>query len=575
MGYEINETIEEDFESAESVGDLDTEEIAEDVEEDFEPAESVGDLDTEEIAEDVEEDFEPAESVGDLDTEEIAEDVEEDFEPAESVGDLDTEEIAEDVEEDFEPAESVGDLDTEEIAEDVEENFETEGNVEEVTESIDGDFVSTEEIEEKFESEDDLEQSDIKGGETEINDSDESEETESVKVLKRNGDTSTYVHHYEDEIADLDKGIENAKQPYIEAEKDICKQCDVIVNDKKKTVEDKISALEDKKKQLSLIKSEWEKESSEWYEEKNRLRRKQMKNDVGQDINLKIEIDDSQSGVNSEEIRTFADQIRSIYSEDIADSLSTTRDVKDEIDYSFNVGVPKPIDGMEIIEPIVDIFPLEKTNQSINIVELKDGTKQKVFDHPDRLLERLPFSQGINDFNKEGTCALANLGSWLEIGGSSNVENDIVRYASTHMDRHGDSLCSESGGVLPENIPIIWKQFGVDAYLDSSKNLENIAEAVECGRAVSVGVNAGRLYENDNVENINLNDCYGDGGANHAIGVMSCARDAMTGNLTHFYINDTGRDLARDACRKINVVDFLRALNVKREIAIISKKPIW
>ena len=55
------------------------------------------------------------------------------------------------MEEDFEPAESVGDLDTEEIAEDVEENFETEGNVEEVTESIDGDFVSTEEIEEKFE----------------------------------------------------------------------------------------------------------------------------------------------------------------------------------------------------------------------------------------------------------------------------------------------------------------------------------------------------------------------------------------------------------------------------------------
>ena len=61
MGYEINETIEEDFESAESVGDLDTEEIAEDVEEDFEPAESVGDLDTEEIAEDVEEDFERSE----------------------------------------------------------------------------------------------------------------------------------------------------------------------------------------------------------------------------------------------------------------------------------------------------------------------------------------------------------------------------------------------------------------------------------------------------------------------------------------------------------------------------------
>ena len=56
---------------------------------------------------------------------------------------------------------------------------------------------------------------------------------------------------------------------------------------------------------------------------------------------------------------------------------------------------------------------------------------------------------------------------------------------------------------------------------------------------------------------------------------MSCARDAVTGNLTHFYINDTGRDLARDACRKINATDFLQALNVKRGVAIISKKPIW
>ena len=35
MGYEINETIEEDFESAESVGDLDTEKKEEHLEEKY------------------------------------------------------------------------------------------------------------------------------------------------------------------------------------------------------------------------------------------------------------------------------------------------------------------------------------------------------------------------------------------------------------------------------------------------------------------------------------------------------------------------------------------------------------
>ena len=65
---------------------------------------------------------------------------------------------------------------------------------------------------------------------------------------------------------------------------------------------------------------------------------------------------------------------------------------------------------------------------------------RKFFDHPDRLLNELPYSQGINEFDKEGTCALANLGSWLEIGGSRNVENDIVKYASTHMDMYGNAF---------------------------------------------------------------------------------------------------------------------------------------
>lgn len=519
----------------------------------------------------------------DVETVEAVE-TEEDFTPAEGLEEDFTSE--EDVEEDFTPAEGLEEVEVEEeeIAEDTEE-------AEEMPEDIETtDTEETEEMPEEMETTEAEEISDdMETGELEDIESDEEESPESedmgdtsegggpVKVLKPDGDTSMHVSDYDEQIADLDKGIENAKQPYQDEANEINEEANRIFEDSEMTREEKISSLEMDKERLTSLKEQWKDESSEWYSEKDRLRQmkeQQILSDLQDDENA-----DDSNDISDTELNTFADRIRDFFGDDVVDDAEDiSSEVNDKRDINSRVAdvrSPKPIEGMDAVEPNVDVFPLEKTKQTINNIELDDGTEQKVFDHPDKLLNELPFTQGINEFNKEGTCALANLGSWLEIGGSNNVENDIVKYASTHMDIYGDALCSESGGVLPQNIPTIWKEFGVEAYLDGSKNLEHIAEAVESGRAVSVGVNAGKLYENDNYENIDLSDCYGDGGANHAIGVMSCARDAVTGNLTHFYINDTGRDLARDACRKINATDFLQALNVKRGVAIISKKPIW
>ena len=261
---------------------------------------------------------------------------------------------------------------------------------------------------------------------------------------------------------------------------------------------------------------------------------------------------------------------------DAADESADNMDIDNATDRNDDdEWEPQPRDISDVSEPLVDVVPLEETRQTIQTVDLPDGSWERVFDHPEQLQAELPFEQGKNEYGKEGTCALANLGTWLEIGGSANKENDIVAYASTHMDMDGDPLCSESGGVYPGNIPTIWKNFGVDAYNENSKNLEHIAEAVESGHAVSVGVNAGKLYENDNPEAFDLNDSYGDGGANHQIGIVSCVRDGVSGNITHFYINDTGRSLSRDACRRVPVQDLYNAVNVKRGVATISKKPIW
>ena len=113
------------------------------------------------------------------------------------------------------------------------------------------------------------------------------------------------------------------------------------------------------------------------------------------------------------------------------------------------------------------------------------------------------------------------------------------------------------------------------ATCDKSKNVERIAQAVESGRAVLVGVNAGRLWSADNPERASVRKHIGSGRANHAISVISCERDELTGTVVAVYINDTGRNLPRDACRRVPIEDFLRAFMVPNGVAVISDKPVW
>lgn len=275
----------------------------------------------------------------------------------------------------------------------------------------------------------------------------------------------------------------------------------------------------------------------------------------------------------------FSDRLDGFFRETEMDDTSDIADDTQNDIISKPEWIPPAVEGMDVVDPAADIAPLEITRQEFDVRELDDGTMARVFDHPEELQETLPYSQGNNDYYKDGTCALAGTGARLQTAGSAYGENEVVGYASTHENEYGRPLCDDAGGTFPEDIPTIWGHFGMPAYNDYSKNLESIAEAVEHGQAVQVGVNAGKLWERDNAEGFVLNnpenDCYGDGGANHAINIMSCERNAVTGNITHFYINDTGRSIPRDACRRISAEDFWHAFHVNRAVATISNKPIW
>lgn len=236
--------------------------------------------------------------------------------------------------------------------------------------------------------------------------------------------------------------------------------------------------------------------------------------------------------------------------------------------------------------PQIDVKPLLGTKQQIRIVQyVEDGSKAKIFDHPEELQNKLSYEQGVNERGMRGTCGLANLGVWLQIAGSSFREKDVVNCAATNIKADGEFLCSKEGGTLPEWRKQVWSMFGVDANVHrrgkepDGELIERLAAAVESGRAVSVGLNAGKLWSQNNYENYNYrsgkDNAFGDGGSNHVVGVVSCVRDFDTGEITHLYINDTGRGLKRDACRKVPIEDFKKAFCVERASVCISQYAIW
>ena len=561
----------------------------------------------------VEADFTPAEGLGDTDVEEVEEDV--DFTPAEGLEDTAIEDVEEDVV--LTPAEGLEDTAIEDVDEDV--------DLTSIEESDDKDIdLSAEENEESSDDGAPVKVLRMDGKETSIHKHNGEEELANLDAGIRNAyqpysDVASEIYDdYKDvaddpDISSRDKiealqqdreKLEELKSEWEDESADWYEERGRLQHEIQEQAEDDViedmpEAVYEDEAAEDLSEGEYAEEiegmledvyegeaaedlsGDEYAEEIENVPEDVYDDEVTEDI-PDDEYDEEASELvdDSELLDGYDDGISGLFEPggdmDAADESADNMDIDNATDRNDDdEWEPQPRDVSDVSEPLVDVVPLEETRQTIQTVDLPDGSWERVFDHPEQLQAELPFEQGKNEYGKEGTCALANLGTWLEIGGSANKENDIVAYASTHMDMDGDPLCSESGGVYPGNIPTIWKNFGVDAYNENSKNLEHIAEAVESGHAVSVGVNAGKLYENDNSEAFDLNDSYGDGGANHQIGIVSCVRDGVSGNITHFYINDTGRSLSRDACRRVPVQDLYNAVNVKRGVATISKKPIW
>lgn len=166
----------------------------------------------------------------------------------------------------------------------------------------------------------------------------------------------------------------------------------------------------------------------------------------------------------------------------------------------------------------------------------------------------LDYQQGDNVYGYQSDCGLVSVSNILQISGVDASEDDVVQVAIDNNWCNNDPSLPPSalGGVNDECVLSLLDYYGIDAQAyypgEAGGTYEDIAVALENGQCVTMGVNAGYLWDNA--------DAVDDGSSNHQIVITSAARDTETGEVTGFYICDSGRWADGDNCRYVSVEEF-------------------
>lgn len=183
-------------------------------------------------------------------------------------------------------------------------------------------------------------------------------------------------------------------------------------------------------------------------------------------------------------------------------------------------------------------------------VEGFEGQNVIVTGEPFAIAGRLDSVQGDNIYGISGNCGLVSCSNYLNLCGIKADENMVSGFALAN------NLCSRSvfsskadwGGTLDSQLEKIVESYGVPSSVyhpgDAKGTIEGIANAVEEGRAVMIGINAGYLWDDAN--------SVGNGNANHEITVTGTIRDTK-GELAALTICDSGRQMEADSCRVVPV----------------------
>ncbi len=152
--------------------------------------------------------------------------------------------------------------------------------------------------------------------------------------------------------------------------------------------------------------------------------------------------------------------------------------------------------------------------------------------------------EGIEGF--EGTCGLVCCENILRMAGVIITEAEIVNYAKSYS-QGNRPLCTinstpeKNGGTYVQDRQEILKHYGIDSKIEYTTDLEKIANYVTEGRGVILSVDSCMLW----YETVSAAP------DKHAITITSVERDAISNEITAFYICDSG-SRNDDSSRRVN-----------------------
>lgn len=209
--------------------------------------------------------------------------------------------------------------------------------------------------------------------------------------------------------------------------------------------------------------------------------------------------------------------------------------------------------------------PLLVTNQGFEHVKL-NGRDVTIFDHPFDFQDKNHVCNQGSAFpnGPQGTCGNCASGSIMNKAGHNYSERDVVGFA---MDK---GYCSPSGGTSPDSwVKILDGMAGIKSSASNSDSLETLAEKVEEGKGVIIGVNA-KVYRADWYGPYDPNNAAG-----HALVLDSVIRDEKTGEIIEYVVIDSNGKSQENACHRVGKRILESAFSILGKQSVVTDEIIW
>ncbi|WP_253907243.1 hypothetical protein [Herbaspirillum rubrisubalbicans] len=229
-------------------------------------------------------------------------------------------------------------------------------------------------------------------------------------------------------------------------------------------------------------------------------------------------------------------------------------------------------EGIDTVQSSIS-YTLGDNVENLNLLDfskaekgIADGVDILVYGYPKA--NELDYMQGNAVAGYKGTCALTSIANLATQANQALSEAQVVQKAIDNQWCVTDPAKTDyqRGGSNYVGQQALLDSYGIRNGIIMGFNEQAVANLLKGGRGVIIGVNAGKLWGDNNYLD--------DGGINHVVTVTGVACNAQTGEITGFYIADSGRGLVSDMTRYVSLADFRNDANVTNAYAIYTIDPI-